>query len=317
MTIIGITTMILGYNYLRGNDVFSRTNKYQVNFADATGLLPSNSVVIDGVEIGRVKSIELSPTPDHQVLVTISVPVGTFIPENSKFSIASLDLLGKKAITVIRGDSKQSLKSDIIYQGSVAKDMLAAVTEQLTPITQKADKLLSSIDTMVNDLHTAVGYGENSALKKSMDNISATLQNANKVFAEVNQVLTDQKGNIESIVTNVNGVAINANELTKKIADNSANIENILKNLDKVSQNISESDITGTLNKAKSTLAEVSTLLASINRGEGTLGKIAKDEALYRSIDSTIHSLNNLLIDLKANPKRYVSFSLISRKDKK
>lgn len=316
LTVLGIVLMILGYNYLKGNEIFSKNYFYKINFPNTTGLYPANSVVINGLEVGRVKEIKLSEDLNHQIIVTISLPKALSIPEDSKFTIESLDLLGKKAISVVRGSSSTLLSEEKIYQGNVPKDMISALSEQLEPVAEKANKLMTSLDTMLNDVHNAIGKGENSALKKTMDNVSATLINANKLLAEVSGIFAQQKGSIESLIKNADGVMANTNEITKKIADNSESIDNILKNFETLSQKVSQADIETTINSAKTTLEEVSTLLAAINEGQGTLGKIAKDENLYHSIDSTINSLNALLIDFKKNPKRYVSLSLIERRNK-
>lgn len=308
--------MILGYNYLKGNEIFSKNYFYKINFPNTTGLYPANSVVINGLEVGRVKEIKLAGDLNHQVIVTISLPKALVIPEDSKFTIESLDLLGKKAISIVRGNSSTLLSEDKVYQGNVPKDMISALSEQLEPVAEKANKLMTSLDTMLNDVHNALGKGENSALKKTMDNVTATLANANKLLAEVSGIFAQQKGSIESLIKNADGVMTNTNQITKKIADNSQSIDNILKNFETLSQKVSQADIENTINSAKTTLEEVSTLLAAINEGQGTLGKIAKDENLYHSIDSTINSLNALLIDFKKNPKRYVSLSLIERRNK-
>lgn len=308
--------MVLGYNYLRGNEIFTKNYYYKINFANTTGLYPANSVVINGLEVGRVKTIELANDLKHQVIVTISLPKDLVIPEDSKFDIESLDLLGKKAISIKRGESANLLSEDKIYQGNAPTDIFKSITEQLDPIAKKADKLMGSLDTMISDVHIAIGKGENSALKKTMENVSATLAHSNKVLADLSSVFEQQKGNIENIIKNADGVMANTNALTKKIADNSESIDNIIKNFETVSDKVAKVDLENTVNSVKKTLEEVNALLASINEGQGTIGKIVKDEHLYSSIDSTINSLNYLLQDLKANPKRYVSFSLIERKNK-
>jgi phospholipid/cholesterol/gamma-HCH transport system substrate-binding protein len=316
LTVLGILLMILGYNYLKGNEIFSKNYSYYINFPNTTGLYSANSVVINGLEVGRVKEIKLAQDLTHQVIVKISLPKDLEIPEDSKFSILSLDLLGKKAISIERGISKTLLAEDKIYQGIVPGDMFTEIKNQIEPITQKADKLLGSLDTMINDVHNAIGRGENSALKKTIDNVTITLETANKIIADVSNIFQKNKGNIDNIIKNADSLMVNTNQITKKLADNSQNIDSIIQNFHTLSSKMSQLDLESTLNATKKTLEEASTLLASINKGEGTLGKIAKDENLYKSIDSTINSLNFLLTDLQKNPKRYVHFSLIERKNK-
>lgn len=308
--------MILGYNYLKGNEIFSKNYYYFINFSNTTGLYPANSIVINGLEVGRVKEIKLAADNKNQVIVKISLPKDLQIPEDSKFSIESLDLLGKKAISIERGISNNLLSEDKIYQGTVPGDMFTEIKKQIEPITEKAEKLLGSLDTMINDIHNSIGRGENNAIKKTIDNLTITLETANKMLADVSNVFEKNKDNIDNIIKNADGLMANTNQITKKIADNSQNIDSIIKNLDTFSFKLTKVDIENTINATKKTLEEASTLLASINNGEGTLGKLAKDENLYKSIDSTINSLNFLLRDLQTNPKRYVHFSLIERKNK-
>jgi phospholipid/cholesterol/gamma-HCH transport system substrate-binding protein len=316
LTVLGIVLMILGYNFLKGNEIFSKNYSYLINFPNTTGLYPANSIVINGLEVGRVKEIKLATDNKNQVIVKISLPKDLAIPEDSKFSIESLDLLGKKAISIERGISNNLLAEDKIYQGTVPGDMFAEIKSQIEPIAEKAEKLLASLDTMINDVHNAIGRGENNAIKKTMDNLTITLETANKMLADVSSVFDKNQDKINNIILNADGLMANANEITKKIADNSQSIDTIIKNLDTFSSKMSRLDLENTVNTTKKTLEEASTLLASINNGEGTLGKLAKDENLYKSIDSTINSLNFVLRDLQANPKRYVSFSLIERKNK-
>ncbi|HUH74200.1 MAG TPA: MlaD family protein [Chitinophagales bacterium] len=316
LTVLGIVLMILGYNYLKGNEIFSKNYYYNLSFPNTVGLYPANSVVINGFEVGRVKTIQLAEDMSNQVRVQISLPKDLFIPEDSKFSIESLDLLGKKAIAIERGTSTIMMSQEKVYQGTVPGDMFSEIKDQLDPIARKADKLLASIDTMIGDIHNAIGKGEEGALKKTMDNLTATLQNANKVLADVSTVFNMNKDKIDNIILNADDLMANANQISQKIADNSQNIDSIINNFHTLSSKLSRLDIENTLNATKMTLEQASTLLASINNGEGTLGKIAKDENLYKSIDSTINSLNFLLKDLQAHPKRYVSFSLIERKNK-
>ncbi len=316
MTILGIVFMILGYNYLKGNDVFSRTSIFKINFKNTTGLYKANSVVINGLEVGRVKDIALANDGVNTVIVSIALPERMQIPDDSKFTIENLDLLGKKAVSIKVGESKNSLERDVIYQGESIDDLFSAINDQITPIAEKTDRLLSSLDTMINDVHLAIGKGENSALKQTMNSVTEALHHANQVLSDISGVFANEKGNIENIIQNADSIMLSMKVITANIASNNENIDSILSNFTALSGKLAEADIEKIINSAKSTLEEISTLLATINEGKGTLGKLVKDENLYFSIDSTINSLNALLTDLKANPKRYVSFSLIERKNK-
>lgn len=317
LTIISVLILILGYNYLKGNDVFKKTEKYLISFDNVTGLYKANAVMINGHEIGRISDIYLDNTSSgNNILVEISLPSNVKIPENSKFFITSVDLLGKKGIAVQVGDSKEYLKPGVIYAGEKNVDFIKSIAEQLDPIKNKTEALMTSLDTMLKDVHDAIGSGENNQLKKTLSQLNTTLTKANAVMDDVSSILAKEKNHIESLIANAEGTISNANTLTKKLADNSDKIDKILADIEQFSGKVSKIELEATINSARETLNEVNTLLQSVNAGEGTLGKIAKDENLYQRVDSTIASLNFLLQDLQANPKRYVSFSLIERKNK-
>ncbi|MCO5248309.1 MAG: MlaD family protein [Chitinophagales bacterium] len=315
-TLIAITLMILGYSFLQGNNVFSKSNYIQINFENTTGLFPTNSVTINGLEVGRIKDIHLANDGKNQVIVRISLPSDMQIPEDSKFAIESVDLLGKKVISIVKGTSSILANEKTIYQGINSPDMFESISGELSPLTEKLNKLLVSVDTMINDVHSALGYGENSKLKIAVESATATLENANKVLAEVSEVFSSQSNHIKHLIQGADSTVYNASVITKKIADNSQSIDHIIKNFDTLSYKLAQADIEKTIASTTKVMEEVNQLLASINQGEGTLGRIVKDEEMYKSIDKTIKSLNTLLEDLKANPKRYVSFSLIERKNK-
>jgi phospholipid/cholesterol/gamma-HCH transport system substrate-binding protein len=316
LTLFSIVLLILGYNFLKGNDIFSKTNKYVINFENTAGLYPANAIIISGLEVGRISKITLANDGKHKVLVEISLPQNILIPEDSRFKIESLDLLGKKGISVTLGTSSKLMQEGIIYQGEAPLDLLGSLTDQILPIKEKAETLMVTLDTMLKDVHRAIGYGENSALKQTVNEVSATLSSANKLISDISGILVKEKAQIEGIIRNADGVMQNANVLTKKLADNSEKIDQILADLETFTGKVSKIELEETLASAKSALDEVNTLLAGMNNGEGTLGKIVKDENLYGRVDSTISTLNFLLQDLQKNPKRYVSFSLIERKNK-
>jgi phospholipid/cholesterol/gamma-HCH transport system substrate-binding protein len=316
LTLISLVILILGYNFLKGNDVFSRSNKFLINFENTMGLYPANAIIINGLEVGRISKIKLADDGVHKILVEISLPQDLNIPDDSRFKIESLDLLGKKGISINLGNSRSYLKEGVIYQGEAPIDFLGSLSDQINPIKEKAETLMVTLDTMLKDVHRAIGYGENSALKQTISEVTATLAGANKLIADVSNIIAKEQAQIEGIIRNADGVMANANVLTKKLADNSDKIDGILADLNTLTGKVSRIELEETLASAKSALDEVNTLLQGMNNGEGTLGKIVKDENLYGRVDSTISTLNFLLQDLQQNPKRYVSFSLIERKNK-
>nr|MBK9650984.1 hypothetical protein [Bacteroidota bacterium] len=83
-----------------------------------------------------------------------------------------------------------------------------------------------------------------------------------------------------------------------------------------MSEQLATSDLKKTIDNLEKTSAQLNDVLAKMNKGEGSLGKLMKDESLYNNLNAAASDLDKLLIDLKANPKRYVQVSVFGRKDK-
>jgi len=313
LTLVGLAVLILGFKYLKGDNVFTRERSFVVNFSDVTGLYESNAIMANGHEVGRVKDISMSKDPRYQVLVTLQTSEDIFIPDDSKFKIISVDLLSKKGIAIEMGKSKQQVREGVVYPSEPTTDMFAEISNSLTPVTEKAAKLMDSLNFVITDLHNAIGRGEASALKQTFAEVNTTLKTANHSLQSVTSILDKNSGKINNIVTNADSIIANFNILSGKLASNSAKIDNIVANAETLTGNLSKVDLEKTVNDITKTIQDVNKLLTQITDGDGTISKIIKDEGLYNNIDSTISSLNFLLQDLQKNPKRYVHFSLIDR----
>ena len=135
LTAIAITILILGYSFLRGNDVFSGTNKFYAIYKSVDGLSVSKPVLVNGFQIGRVSKMKL--LTDGRTIVEFKIEQQYNVPSNTLAKLVSTDLLGGKAIVFQYGNSntfaedKDTLRADI--QGSLA--------ESLQPIQMKAENL--------------------------------------------------------------------------------------------------------------------------------------------------------------------------------
>ncbi len=315
LTVIGITLFILGFKYLQGEDLFTRS-KYITIVADRTNnVLPSNSVLENGVPIGRVDdvSISTSPTYPYKALITLKMNEDVSIPNDSKFIIYGLDMLGKVGVGLVRGTSTVETKESDTLICLVKGDAITQGVDLIAQLKPKIDSTLGSITALANNITTALGTGDNNLLKKAVSDLTVTLQsvnklagNADKMIVTLNSTLTDNRSNIDGILKNVN-------ELTGKFNGEMGKIDSILTNFQTLSGKVASLDLASTLESAKGTLDQLKKTLSLINDGDGTVSKLLKEDGAYKDITRAIQSLNAVLVDLKANPKKYISLSLIDR----
>ena len=114
---------------------------------------------------------------------------------------------------------------------------------------------------------------------------------------------------MSSIFTNLNGITTNLNKSEQKI-------NNILTNFSNLSDSLAKSQLCSAVANADNTLKELNQLIGKINAGQGTMGKLMKNDSLYNNLNESSRDLDKLLKDLKENPKRYVHFSIFGRKSK-
>ncbi|MDR1171316.1 MAG: MlaD family protein [Bacteroidales bacterium] len=296
-----VTLIILlffwGYNFLKGRNLFSSYNYYYATFEKVDGLQKSSSVTVNGFVIGLVSDIQFTSEKLDQIQVEIGVKKSFKIPKNSVVMIVG-DLLGSKSIVLQLGDSPEFVKHEGTLPGAQAPDMIDAVTDKLmkTPIGQKLNKVLVSIDSVLMILQNTF---DGQAQKNIQD-----------IIANVEKLVSAERTKISMILTNFESVSGNLKKSNEDISQ-------VIANLNRFSEALAASDVKNTVDNANRSLTQLNSLLSGISEGQGTLGKLAKDDSAYIYLQQSLNDLDKLLIDLRENPKDYVHFSLFGGKKSK
>ncbi|MGF7037002.1 MlaD family protein [Mucilaginibacter lappiensis] len=301
LTAIAITILLLGYSFLRGNDVFSGSNKYYAVYRSVEGLALAKPVLVNGFQIGRVSSMKLQP--DGHTIVEFKIDPDYVIPNNTLAKLSSTDLLGSKAIVFELGNSKvpaedkDTLKADI--QGSLA--------ESLQPIQKKAEMLISKMDSSLAAINKILNPTFQKNIDRSFMSIANSLQTLEGTTKKIDNLVGSQSGHIDAILSN-------AEVVSGSLKTSTAHIEGMSANFEKVSNDIAASNIKQTLDNANKAMADLQATINKINTSQGSLGLLLNDDKMYKNLADASNNLNNLFIDLKAHPKRYVSFSVFGGK---
>jgi len=285
----GIIVLYFGINYLKGKDFFSSEKHVYALYERVEGLAPSNIIEINGLKAGFVREIKLLPDHSGRILVTMNLQSGLKIPRNSVAQIYSTDLLGTKGIRLIFGTSKEDLQDGDTLFADLQKSLSEEVNAQVAPVKQKAENLLASLDSVAQILRDVFNEETKQNLKNSFASISTSLRS------------------IQKITTNID---------TLKIKQILANVESFTHNFSAISDTLKRANLAGTIENLKKTVDEASAVFEKINKGKGSMGKLMNDDSLYVNLNAASKSLDELLKDLKANPKRYVHISVFGGKGK-
>lgn len=313
IAIATIVAFVWGYNFLKGNDIFSKQRIFYTTYQNVGGLTQSNAVTVNGFKVGLVKDVYFEPTERKYLIVEFMLTADNYeIPKGTKAVLVS-DLLGTTSINLITGGEEGYYEEGDTLVSEIKADVLDGFTDlssSLATTKVKADRLFDSLDSLVNDFHFVFAPKNNtSSLKNAIMDLESTMDNLKQASLRIDGILAED-GKLESILADVEG-------FTTTLSENKDEIDNLLNNLSSFSDTLAAAELASTINNANKTFAELAEAMEKINNGEGTIGKLFKDDSVYANLEAATRDLDSLFVDIKANPNRYVHVSVFGRKEKK
>ena len=308
LTAISITLLILGYSFLKGRSLFKTGNYVYAKFNDVKGLQVSNSVLVNGFQIGNVIEIENEDANLNNIIATIKLNTNYNIPDNSLASIKD-NPLGSPQITIKLGNSKTFLKKGATIPTENSLGMFSAITNQLTPTTDQLKATLKELELTLQNINSIFDPKSKSNLQDAIVNINKTTLMLAESTTSLNRMLEKQNGSIAKSMDNLNSITTN-------LANQNEKINATLTNIKSTSENLSEADLKGSVASFKKSIDNLNSVITKMNSSEGSLGLMMNDKKLYTNLNNSVRSANILLDDLRANPKRYLNFSVFGKKDK-
>lgn len=287
MTVVAIFILYFGLNFLKGVKIFSPISYYYAVYENVGGLVPSSPVFVKGYKVGQVEEIKYDFTRQNSFVVKISVSEDIDLPKGASIQLFDDGLMGGKAIQLVYGPYNPS---DALYTPGdtlpaiVAGGLMAQLSGELMPkiesISTQADSLLRAVRLIV----------EGQALNKSLASIEKTTADLAVTSSQLKSVM---KNDVPKLMTDVHAITGDFRV---------------------ISGNLRKIDYVSTFNQIDLTIRDLKTITQKVNNGEGSLGLLLNDKSLYLNLSNTMSDADNLLIDLKNRPKRYVHFSLFGSK---
>lgn len=300
--VIVLLCFIIGVNFIKGKDVFRKHRTFYAKYAQISGLVEAAPVSINGLNIGNVSKINFEPN-SSKIIVEITVYNPIEIPSNSVAMIFSPDILGTKNINIVLGNSQVMAQSGDTLLSDMQASLSEEVSRQVAPLKKKAEDLMLSLDTMVTVVRTVFNTQTRENLKASFEHIRQTILNLEHTTYNIDTLVYGQRSRMERILFNIESISSN-------IRENDKNISNILTNFSAISDTLAKAQISHTLSDVHTAVMNVSEILDKVNKGEGSLGKLVKDNELYNNLEKSSGELNQLVRDIKLNPYRYLNFSV-------
>ncbi|MGQ8335427.1 MlaD family protein [Sunxiuqinia sp. A32] len=302
LVVLSIAIFIWGLNYLKGIDFFNNNTSYVVVYDHVDGLLESSAVTLNGYQVGQVKDIDFSEKKDGSLAVVFSLEGDFRIPRGSTARIVSSDIMGTKSIKLQIEQSDQYYESYDTIPGSIESDLKEQVSMQVLPLKNKAEQLLASLDSAITVVTYVFNAEARKNLSESFERINNTILNLELTSNELKDILSSENGNIKSTIGNLNAITTN-------LADNSDEISTVIENFASVSDSIAAINFKTMLEQIAESAEGMNNIITKLTNGEGSAGLLLNDEELYNNLNSLSASLDNLMKDIRQNPKRYVQFS--------
>jgi len=293
-----IALFIWGFNFMKGLNLFDAPAKtYLTAYNNVQGLNTTSIVTINGVDVGKVVSINFNKDPEKrgQLIVEFSVETDFEFSKNSIAKIYSASLMGGKSLAVVPSYEGEMAKPGDFLQGQIESDIFSSVTEKLNPLQAKVENVIVSADSLMTGLTDVLNTKSRNNLKSSIEQLNVTMLNFKNISESVDKLVKDNE---------------------EKLGNTLANAEIMTANLAKISDTLVNANLGLTVKNLEATITNLNKILASVEAGEGTLGKLLKDEEMYHNLTNSSKELEELLREMKLNPKRFVHFSLFGKKDK-
>ncbi|MGY5352662.1 MlaD family protein [Wenyingzhuangia sp. IMCC45533] len=281
-----------GFSYLKGRNLFvAGADTYYTTYQNISGLKKSSPVTIDGYTVGSVIDIYFNDDPaiKGNLVVKFTINEDVQFSKNSIARIYSGGIMSGKSLAIIKRKGGEIASSGDFLKGEVGADMIS----KLEPVQSKVESVLVSIDAVAKDLDQLLNDDAISELQSS--------------FRKINTILSSLESTSQSI-----DVIVKNND--QKLSRTLSSVEATSQNLKVVSDSLAKVKLLSISKKLNHTLANLDDITTNINQGNGTAGKLIKDEKLYNNLESASKELEELLRDVKEHPKRFVHFSLFGKK---
>jgi phospholipid/cholesterol/gamma-HCH transport system substrate-binding protein len=310
LAVVAILVLILGFNFLKGQSLFSKPHVLYAKFAEIGSLEKSNPVKINGLPVGTVFNIKQADKEVDSVIIEIHLTRDVLIP---KSSIAFIDgtVLGTAFINIEKPErrSNQFYETGDTIVTRLDKGLFGTIQSQLAPTIVRVNQTLDSLKIAIG----AIASVFDPHTKNNMQDLIANMAVSSR---HLQQLLNAQSGQLAQALANVNSV-------TGNLAKNNDAINSSIRNVEVTTSKLANANIEGTVAALNGAVTELKNTITNLNSKNGSLGLLMNDRELYDRLTAVADRLGKAALsaeitldDLRANPKRYVNISVFGGKNK-
>ncbi|WP_028121633.1 MlaD family protein [Epilithonimonas tenax] len=305
IAIFAIIGFVVLYQFMKGKNLFTTDNVFYAKYDNVEGLSVSNPVSINGLKVGQVDEIKPITTKDGKLHFVVKVTVDdTFeFSKNSTVEIFEPGLMSGKEMKINLFYGGNTAKDGDTLKGNYQLSMLNSLSSQVKPVKDQLSNVLLKLDSTLASTNKIVDEQNRREIKLLLSNLNRTIESFKGASDRTNSILANNEKGLHEVVANANAAMMTANKTLDKYGS--------------VAERVDIDKLNGTIDQFNQTAGKLNNVISGIQNGDGSLGKLAKDEELYNNLTKTSKNLNELVEDFKANPKRYVNFSVFGKNSDK
>lgn len=307
LSVVGVALLVLGFNFLKGKNLFKKDKYVYAVYQDVQGLSKSNPVVINGLQIGRIANLD-GGTDMRRIVVTVSLFKDVNIPNNS-LAVINPNLLGSPTLEIQLGSSTKYLQNGDTLLTTLSGGAFDEALKIINPVLYEVRNAVKSMDSVLHIITGVFDPNTKNNIRGIVDNLDATTASFAITAASLQTMITSQDGALAKSMNNINSFVANLNS-------NNGKIDSILENAKITSQNFAAVNLKKTLDTLNEAINNFKTISQKMNDKDGSLGLLINDKTIYNNLEATTNKLNILLDDIRVHPKRYVGFSVFGKKDR-
>jgi phospholipid/cholesterol/gamma-HCH transport system substrate-binding protein len=300
VTLLTILVFIWLYNFLKGKDFFSNSAYYYTVYDKIGGLAESSPVEINGFKVGVVQAIEFENAESGRLIATFSVSKDFKLPKNTVAEIVPVSLLGGMKVQFVYGNGPGTYSDGDTIPGVLAESITDKIETEFLPLKDKISELISNLDSVIVSVNNVM----DNEFKK---NLKGAASNLNNTTGSISRIVGSNEKELKETLVNID-------KFSKMLSENTVKMNKTFSNLESITDTLAAADIYTSVTKLKESLEQAALMMDNMNKGKGTAGQFLTNDTLYTNLSNSMESLNLLLLDLKANPKRYVSVSVFGKK---
>lgn len=278
-------------NYLRGEDIFNKEIEVSSRFDKVEGLVPSAPVFIKGYKAGKVSEVTYdSRSEDFEVVCSILKDFA--IPEDSRMTIYSVDIMGGKGIRIDLGSSTACVEDGGILTPAFEAGLMDALGSSISPLLEKVMVTMDSLSVTVAGVNKLLGDANQASISMTLSHLERTMSSLNNVAGSID----GKSAELEAFIGNMASFSGQLGSLASKA-------DGLMDSVSSAAAQISSSDLEGVIKSFRE-------LLVNMNDPDGTIGKLFVDNSVYDSVDELLSDVDTLVRKIQENPNKYIRLSV-------